>query len=92
MNGLPKEGDLRVYWFPDVPCTPMYLPIDTVANAQVILDALAQYDLFLTNHGYRDDDFGNAGGLEVFEDGEWLDWVDEEGRSIDELWQKEFGE
>lgn len=77
------EGDLRVYWIPQVPMQAFHHEVKSPKEAKLILDALAQYDLFLLEYELRED-FSNAGGLVVFEDGEWVDWESEDGESISE--------
>ena len=41
-------------------------------TAKFLMDTLADYDLFQLEHNIKPD-YSNAGGIEVFEDGEWLD-------------------
>ena len=73
---------LRVWWIPQVPGKPFHVPVADLAQAKLILDTLARYDLFQLEHRIKPD-YANVGGLEVFEDGEWIEWEDEEGRNID---------
>lgn len=75
-------GDLRVWWIPQVPMKPFIVPVETVGEARKLLDALAKYDAFQFENLVKPD-YSNAGGLSVFEDGEWTDWYDEEGNDID---------
>ncbi len=76
------EKDLRVYWIPQIPMKPFYYPADSIKDAKRTLELLAQYDLFQMEHNVKPD-YANVGGLEVFEDGEWIDWYDEDGNDID---------
>ena len=70
-------GDLRVYWFVNPPSTPKHYPVKSPEEAKAKLDKLAQRDL-------RDSSvFDNAGGLQVYEEGEWTEWYDENGNDID---------
>jgi hypothetical protein len=80
-----KRGDLRVWWIPQVPMQAFIAPVADLAQAALILDLLAQYDLFQFKNHVKPD-YSNAGGLSVFdENGEWTDWYDEEsGESFDE--------
>jgi hypothetical protein len=80
-----KQGDLRVWWIPQVPMQAFYVPVADLAQATLILDMLAQYDLFQFKHRVKPD-YSNAGGLQMFdESGEWTDWYDEDsGESFDE--------
>lgn len=82
-----KEGDLRVWWVPQVPMKSFLVPVASIDEAMLILGALARYDMFQLENNIKPD-FCNAGGLSVFEDGEWLDWYSEEGESIDDLMRR----
>lgn len=84
-----KQGELRVWWIPQVPGKPFYVPVESPAEAKKILDTLARYDQFQLDHNIKPD-YCNAGGLECFnQDGditdfEWCDWYDDEtGEDID---------
>ena len=82
----PKEGDLKVWWIPQVPMKAFEVPVESPKQAKFLLDVLAQYDLF-QYHNKVKGDYTNAGGLSVFMntgDGcEWCDWYSEDGRDID---------
>lgn len=81
----PKSGDLQVWWIPQVPGQPFIVPVANLIEAKLLLDALAAYDLFQFKNRIKHD-YANAGGLCVFEDGEWTDWYDSDtGDSIDEI-------
>lgn len=55
--------------------------VSSPQEAIPVLDALAHLDL-------QDDDVGfNAQGLLTLENGEWVEWVDEDGNDIEELRQ-----
>jgi hypothetical protein len=85
----PKQGDLRVWWIPQVPMKPFYVPVENVHEAKLLLNTLAQYDLF-QYHNHIKPDYSNVGGLEMFDDidGEgklsWGEWFDEDGYDIDD--------
>ena len=91
MNKLPKSkiGDLRVWWIPQIGARiPRFeVPVDSVAEGVLVMDALAQYDLFQLKYKIKPD-YCNAGGLVVCvpgvdDDGkptgkvDWEDWYDE---------------
>jgi hypothetical protein len=78
----PKGGDLSVWWIPQVPGEPFRWPVKTPKEGKLLLDCLAQYDLFQLANRIKPD-FSNAGGLNVWIDGEWEEWEDEEGNDID---------
>jgi len=75
---------LRVWWIPQVPMKAFRYDVKTVEEAKLLIDALAKYDIFQYENNVKPD-FANAGGLEMFEDGEWCEWYDDEGNSIDDL-------
>lgn len=79
-----KEGDLKVWWIPQVPGKPFEVPVKDTDAAILLMNTLADYDLFQLNNNIKPD-YCNAGGLVVFECGEWCDWHDEQGRDIDDL-------
>ena len=79
---MPKEGDLRVWWIPQVPGQPFIVPVKTTLEGRLLLDTLAEYDMFQLRENIKPD-FSNAGGLNIWEDGEWVDYCDEEGDEID---------
>jgi len=81
----PKEGDLKVWWIPQLGMSGSFnYPVKSIAEAKHMLDALAMYDLFQLEHRIKPD-FANMGGLQVYEDGEWLEWENEYAYGIDEV-------
>jgi len=72
---------LRVWWIPQVPGKAFHVSAESIAMARKILDTLGDYDLFQLENNIKGD-YCNAGGLEVFEDGEWFEWEDEDGYEI----------
>lgn len=79
----PSLGSLRVWWIPQVPMKPFHVAVRNVREAKLLLTTLAGYDIFQFKNNVKPD-YSNAGGLEVFEDGEWCEWYDEDGNGIDE--------
>jgi hypothetical protein len=81
----------RLWWMPQVPMDPFYYNVKDPHEAAVLYDCLAKYDLFQYENKVKPD-FSNAGGLEVFEKGEWVEWENEYGDTlsdiIDELLEK----
>jgi hypothetical protein len=64
---------------------PFRVAVKNIREAKLILDALAHYDSFQFENNIKPD-YSNAAGLEVFENGEWTDWYDEEsGDGVDDL-------
>ncbi len=74
----PKEGDLMLLHFPQVPCEPFRIPVKDIQEAARLYDVLASYDLFQYDHNIKPN-YSNVICLNVFEDGEWCSWYDEEG-------------
>lgn len=79
-----------MWWIPQVPCTPFYVLVRTVREAVLLLDVLADYDLFQYKNRIKPD-YANTGGLEIWEadnpskDGCcWSEWCSDEGMTIDE--------
>ncbi len=88
-TGTPTEGALRVWWIPQVPMKAFHVPVASIAEAKLIMVTLAEYDIFQFENRIKPD-YCNTGGLEVFEDGEWTEWYDEEsGDCIDDLLRAE---
>ena len=83
MINTPRQGDLRVYHFPQIPGVAFYVPVQDVDDAVKIMSTLAIYDQFQFQHRIKPD-YSNAAGLEVFEDGEWCEWYGEAGEDIRE--------
>lgn len=86
------NGQLRVYWIPQVPMKSFNILVKSLEEARLLLDVLAEYDIFQFNNRIKPD-FCNAGGLQIWDDsldpdknGErWCDWYDEEtGMDFDE--------
>ena len=75
---------LRVWWIPQVPMKPFHVEVKDIEEAKKIMVVLADYDLFQYDNRVKPD-YSNAGGLEVFEDGEWTEWYSEDGDCIDDL-------
>lgn len=78
----PNEGDLRIWWIPQVPGNPFLFPVSNLLEAKRVLDILGEYDAFQYEHGIKPD-YSNAGGLHVYEGGVWVDWYSDEGEDID---------
>ena len=79
-----KDGDLRVWWIPQVPMKPFLVDVASPEDGKWLLGVLASYDKFQFNNKIKPD-YCNAGGLYVFEDGEWCEWCDEFGNQINEV-------
>jgi len=77
----------RVWWIPQIPGEPFYVPVPDIGAGVLVLDTLARYDKFQLDNNIKPD-YCNAGGLQIQrkEDPdacvcsccEWEDWFDEE--------------
>ena len=80
-----KEGQLRIWHIPQVPAPPtFYVSVKDVDEAKKILNVIWDYDNFQYENKIKPD-YSNASGLEVYEDGEWCEWNDEDGYDICEV-------
>lgn len=86
----PKQGELRVWWCPQVPGSQLFIPVENLREAHLVLDTLAIYDAFQYANNVKGD-YCNAGGLQVYEEQEWVEWADEEtGEEIREYSERVF--
>jgi len=69
----PAEGDLKVWWIPQVPMNAFEVSVSSVEEAAKIMTVLADYDLFQYENRVKPD-YCNTGGLLVFQGGEWIGW------------------
>lgn len=71
----PQDGDLRVWWVPQVPMTAFEVDVPDLKTAPIILDTLAHYDAFQFENNVKGD-YCNTGGLQQYdgEEGQWWDW------------------
>lgn len=76
-NPTPKEGDLRIWWIPQIPGKPFHQAVSSLDEAKLVTDILARYDAFQLVNNIKGD-YANAGGVQIFEDGEWCEWYDPE--------------
>lgn len=80
----PTEGDLQVWWCPQIPMPSFNVSVEDVDQAMLLLETLAKYDLFQFENSVKPD-YCNVGGLSVWENGEWIAWENDDGDTIDEL-------
>lgn len=86
---MPNKGDLQVWWIPQVPMKAFTIPVDSIDEAMLVLQTLTYYDLFQFENRVKGD-YANAGGLNVYEDEEWITWYDEEGEEIEYYIEKQY--
>lgn len=72
-----QEGDLRVWWIPQVPMEAFTVPVKSIAQGRWLESVLADYDAFQYEHDVKPD-YCNVGGVQRLEqDGDGgLDWFD----------------
>ena len=80
----PKEGDLRVWWIPQIPMKAFTVRVESLSQAKFLLRTLADYDKFQFENRVKPD-YSNAGGLQEFDGSDWFDWSSEEGEDVDAL-------
>ncbi len=73
---------LRVYHIQNPPGIPTWYEVNSPAEGIRKIEELAVADLDNRNV------WGNVFGLSVLEDGEWVDWYDDEGDNIDDWAEK----
>ncbi len=73
---------LRVWWIPQVPGKPFYVPVNSVEEAKKVLDLLAAYDAFQLENRIKGD-YANTGGLEMWneQENEWYSWEIDTGNN-----------
>ena len=76
MTDQPTEGDLRVWWIPQIPMSPFYINVETREQGDWLCGVLAEYDTFQHENNIKPD-YSNVGGVQVVEYGEWQDVDDE---------------
>jgi len=77
-----RNGDLRVWHIQNPPDEPKWHDVKTPEEAVSLIDKLAQQDLANPRI------WGNAISLAVYEDGDWVEWYDDEGDDIDAFAEK----
>jgi len=80
---MPKDGDLQIWWIPQVPMKAFLVPVKNIDEAVLLLNTLALYDLFQLHNNIKPD-YSNVGGLNMFEDGEWMEWNNDDYEDIRE--------
>ncbi|MDO9068606.1 MAG: superinfection exclusion protein [Deltaproteobacteria bacterium] len=85
---VPKLESLRVWWIPQIPGKAFEWPVADLAQAALLLDALAAYDDFQFGENVKGD-YCNTGGLQIFDGSDWVDWEDEDADGFDEWRDKQ---
>ncbi len=83
---MSDETGLKVWWVPQVPGKKFEADVASVAEGVKLMRVLADYDAFQFENNIKPD-YCNAGGIMMLENGEWVDWFDEEtGEDDPEEW------
>lgn len=80
-TGKETTGEMKAWWIPQIPGEPFEVPVTTLIEAKLLLEALANYDLFQLAHRIKPD-YCNMGGLVIWDGTDWTDWHSDEGRDI----------
>jgi len=75
--------NLRVWHIPQVPGNPFHVKVKSPEQAIDIMNILADYDLCQLENKIKPD-YSSLQGLEIFEDGEWIEWYSDDGDEIQE--------
>jgi hypothetical protein len=71
------KNKLQVWHHPQVSCNHFFVDVKDEAEAKKIMDVLADQHLFLYNEGIIYD-YSNVISVVMFENGEWVDYCNEE--------------
>ena len=85
------QNNFRLYYayFGPRPNATMFtIPVSSIYEAALVKHTLAYSDLIKYGQGVTPD-YDSMIGLEVFENGEWVDWYDEDGNDDMEAWLEE---
>lgn len=76
---------LRICHYPQIPCEPFIVEVESLEEAHKIMNILANYDLFQYENKIKPD-YSNMTILEQWDEEEqdWYDWCDDE-TGIDNL-------
>jgi Superinfection exclusion gene product 17 len=80
------EGQLRVWHIANPPGKMFQKTVKSIGEAKVLLNLLADYDSYLGD----DLIYANAQGLEIFDQGEWVEWHDENDDDISRVLREEW--
>jgi len=74
---------LQISYIPQVPGKPFTKAVKDLAEAKIVADTLTEFSNFEYENNIKHD-YSDALDLEMFEDGEWVTWYDDEGRDFSE--------
>lgn len=73
---------LKVWWVPQIPGKSFEVYVNSVVEAKLLMNTLANYDQFQLDNNIKPD-YCNAGGLQILEEDGWFDWYSDDGEDID---------
>lgn len=87
---------LKVWWIPQVPMKPFEVEVKNIEEAKLLLNTLADYDIFQYENNIKPD-YCNTGGLSEFDPedytdgilGSWTEWCNDDGETIDDVMNRE---
>ena len=83
------QNNYRLYYaYFGIYSTMFTIPVSSIYEAALVKHSMAYSDLIKYEQGVTPD-YVNMIGLEVFENGEWVDWYDEDGNDDMEAWLEE---
>jgi hypothetical protein len=88
---MAQSGDLKVWHIPQVPMKAFEVSVKNTEEAIIILDVLADYDIFQYENNVKPD-YCNVQGLLVYDENsdgdgnaDWVEWEDQDGNNIDDV-------
>ena len=75
---------LQVWHYPQIPCDPFKIDVKDEWEALKIGNILADHHLFLYNNNIIQD-YSNAIEVVMYENGEWVSYINDEGMDWDEM-------
>ena len=69
---MSAEGDLKVFYIPQVPMKAYEVPVKSLAEAKLVLDAVVGLSIFEFENRIKPD-YSDMAGVSRFEDGDWCD-------------------
>ena len=69
------NSKLSVWWNPQLRrgIEPLYIPVNSIEEGIKVMDLLSAYDAFQFQNNVKPD-YINVGGIEMYKDGEWVDF------------------
>lgn len=75
---------LRIWYNPQVPGKPFLKEVADLKEAKLVANTLIEFSTFEFENNIKPD-YSDVIDLEMFEDGEWVSWADDDHMDFDEL-------